>query len=440
MTNPITLWAPHAWLPTEPCGSGAWQDNVLLQIAANGTWDQITSGAPCPPRAQRLTAPVIPSLVNAHSHAFQRAFVGLTERSHGSHDDFWSWRDRMYGEALTITPQRMLEVATKLYSELLRGGYTQVCEFHYLHHDVHGKPYAPAATMAMALVEAARVTGLGLTLLPVVYERAGFDAPALREDQRRFAANAAMALSIRDDIRRMGVDHVNAGIALHSLRAVPPSSVEAIQALTANDAAAIHIHVAEQTAEVDACVAATGLRPLAWLTEHAKLDARWQLVHATHATPEEILAVASTHAGVVLCPTTEANLGDGLCDLQGWLDAEVPIAIGSDSHVTRSWPEELRWLEYGQRLLHRRRNVAAHPAQGHNSSAARLFDRAVRGGCSAAGFSSWGLRVGARADLLVLNPDDSALQHVDSEHLLDAVVFASPALPFKSVMVAGRWV
>jgi formimidoylglutamate deiminase len=205
----------------------------------------------------------------------------------------------------------------------------------------------------------------------------------------------------------------------------------------------LHIHVAEQTAEVDDCLAATGCRPIEWLTRHAAMDARWQLVHATHSVPAEIEAIAECGAGVVICPATEANLGDGLADLPGWLAAGVPLALGSDSQVVRAWPEELRWLEYGQRLGQRRRNVSAAPgneAEAEPATAARLFERMRAGGAAAAGFARWGLERGARADLLVLDTMDDALRGLPASHWLDGVVFAAAARPFARVMVAGRWV
>jgi formimidoylglutamate deiminase len=286
--------------------------------------------------------------------------------------------------------------------------------------------------MSHALADAADEAGIGLTLLPVLYERAGFTAPALRADQRRFATGVADVLALQRAVQR---PLVNAGVAVHSLRAARP---ESILALVEQSAGPLHIHVAEQTAEVDDCLAATGCRPIEWLARHAPLDRRWQLVHATHSVPAEIEAVATRGAGVVLCPGTEANLGDGLADLPGWLAAGVPLALGSDSQVTRAWPEELRWLEYGQRLGLRRRNVSAAPG-AEPSTAARLFERVSAGGAAAAGFARWGLEVGARADLLVIDPREAALGGLPADHLLDGVVFAAPARPFARVMVAGRW-
>ena len=431
------LWAPRAWL------DGAWADAVLMRVDAQGRWAEITPGTPAPPQAQVLPGPVLPSLVDAHSHAFQRAFVGLAERRDSAHDDFWSWRDRMYGVALRITPAQLQAVATQLYTELLAGGYTQVCEFHYLHHAEDGQPYADEAAMSRALAAAAQATGIGLTLLPVLYERAGFAQPLLRDDQRRFATDVARVLRLRDAVRSWNLPHISAGVAIHSLRAAAAESIRELARQLQGDPGPIHIHIAEQTAEVSDCLAATGARPIEWLTgelaRELPLDARWQLVHATHATPEEIDAVAATGAGVVLCPGTEANLGDGLADLPRWLAAGVPLSLGSDSQVTRSWPEELRWLEYGQRLVLRQRNVAAAPG-AQPATAARLFQRMHQGGAAAAGFQHWGLMPGARADLLVLDGAQSALSGLPPTHLLDGLVFAAPERPFAQVMVAGRWV
>jgi formimidoylglutamate deiminase len=425
------FWAPRAWI------DGRWADAVLLRAGRDGHWAEINPGTPAPPQAELLAGPVLPGLVDAHSHAFQRAFAGLSERRESAQDDFWSWRDRMYRVALRITPEQLRAVATMLYAELLRGGYTQVCEFHYLQHDRDGGPYADPLCLSWALADAAADAGIGLTMLPVLYQRAGFAMPALREDQRRFATDAAAVLALQRGLAGSRRPLLNAGVAIHSLRAAAPASIQ--QLVEGLGDVPIHIHVAEQTAEVDDCLQATGQRPIEWLASHADLDARWQLVHATHATCAEIDAVARSGAGVVICPSTEGNLGDGLADLPGWLQAGVPISIGSDSHVTRAWPEELRWLEYGQRLLHRQRNVSAAPADGEPSTAARLFGRALQASGSAAGFRTWGLTVGARADLLVIDTQDANLLGIPAERLLDALVFSSPGQPFRDVMVAGRW-
>ena len=434
------LWAPRAWLPQ------GWQQHVLLHIGADGRWADVVAGVPVPPEGcATLQGPVLPGLVDAHSHAFQRAFAGLAERREGDADDFWSWRDRMYGVALRVTPDQLQAIAAQLYVELLRGGYTQVCEFHYLQHLEDGSAYDDPLTMSWALADAAADAGLGLTVLPVLYERAGFAQPELRDDQRRFALDAQGVWSACERINAARRPNVDAGVALHSLRAAAPESIRYLRTLTEAFDGPVHIHVAEQLQEVDDCLQATGARPVQWLVREGLLDARWQLVHATHVTPDEIDAVAQAGAGVVLCPSTEANLGDGLTDLPGWLAAgsgAVPLSIGSDSNVTRGWREELRLLEYGQRLGLRRRNVAAGMEQGVHvgATAERLWQRVVSGGAAAAGQPVWGLQRGARADLLVVDTQDASLLGVPASHTLDALVFASPGRPWRDVMVAGRFV
>ncbi len=431
------LWARRAWL------AGRWQEGVLLRADAQGHWAEITPGVHAPPvGATVLAGPVLPGLVNAHSHAFQRAFSGLSERRlpgrDGQPDDFWSWRDRMYGVALRITPEQLQAVAAQLYVELLQGGYTQVCEFHYLHHAPDGSPYADPAQLSWSLADAAQDAGIGLTVLPVLYERAGFARPALRDDQRRFRGTPASVRALFRAVQGAGRAHVNAGIAVHSLRAASAGSINELMALVGDDELPIHIHVAEQTAEVDDCLIHTGARPIEWLAREMRLDARWQLVHATHALPEEIGAVAASGAGIVICPSTEANLGDGLPDLPRWLASSVPVTVGSDSQVCRHWAEELRWLEYGQRLTRRQRNVAAADAPGQPATAARLFDRALAGSGTAAGMQRWGLVPGARADALVLDGSAPGVAGVPPSHTLDALVFATDAPAIQEVYVAGR--
>ncbi|MEP6739811.1 MAG: formimidoylglutamate deiminase [Caldimonas sp.] len=440
------LWAPRAWV------GDAWAEHVLLRIGADGCWGEITADVAAPPGdATRLQGPALPGLVDAHSHAFQRAFAGLAERREAGreHDDFWSWRERMYAVAHRVTPAQLQAIAAHLFVELLRGGFTQVCEFHYLQHREDGSAYAedPLA-LSWALADAAVAAGIGLTVLPVLYERSGFGTSTLRREQRRFALDAEATWAASEHIRQARRPGVDAGIAIHSLRAAAPASIARLRELAEGFDGPIHIHVAEQIREVQECLAATGARPVQWLADQGLLDPRWQLVHATHVTPSEIDAVAASGAGVVLCPSTEANLGDGLTDLPGWLaagDGAVPLSIGSDSNVTRGWREELRWLEYGQRLERRGRNVAAGAEPGHHwaSSAERLFQRALAGGGAAAGFDHRGragLVAGARADLLVVDPRDGSLLGVPSNHLLDALVFSSPGRPWRDVLVAGRWV
>ena len=440
------LWAQRAWL------GGGWAEQVRLRIGADGCWNEIAAGIAAPPAdATLLHGPVLPGLVDAHSHAFQRAFAGLAERREDGrrHDDFWSWRERMYAVARRITPEQLRAIAAQLYIELLQGGYTRVCEFHYLQHREDGTPYAddPLA-LSWALADAAVEAGIGLTLLPVLYERAGFDQPALRAEQARFRQGADATWDACRRIEAARRPQVAAGLAIHSLRAAAPASILRLRQLAEGWDGPIHIHVAEQQREVEECLAATGLRPVQWLAHQPELlDARWQLVHATHVDADEIDAVAGARAGVVLCPSTEANLGDGITDLPGWLDARdgaVRLSIGSDSNVTRGWREELRWLEYGQRLAHRSRNVAPGLELGRHcaSGAERLYRRVLDGGAAAA-FGTRAQRTfvrGARADLLVVDTRDPSLIGIPGDHLLDALVFSSPGRPWRDVLVGGRWI
>lgn len=420
-------FAARAWV------AGGWASDVLLVADAQGRWAEVRPGCTDAGQAERLPGPVLPGLVDAHSHAFQRAIAGLTERSPAGQDDFWSWRERMYAAALRITPAQVEAIAAHLYAELLAAGYTQVCEFHYLHNDADGRPYADASEMAQALARAAQRVGMGLTLLPALYMRAGFGERGLREDQRRFASTPAAVLAIADRLQDAG-PLVTSGVAIHSLRA---ADMVAISEVAAGARGPLHIHVAELRREVEDCRAFHGERPVAWLLQQQKVDARWNLVHATHMLPEEAVALRDTGAAVVVCPSTEANLGDGVFDLQTWLGASGRWSIGSDSHVTRSWCEELRLLEYAQRSCLRERNVAARAAL-RESTAAALFEGALEGGSAAAGVPLGGLAVGQRADFMVLDAQADALLGVPPELVLDAQVFSAPEAKPRAVHVAGK--
>jgi formimidoylglutamate deiminase len=435
------FFTPSAWV------QGAWLRDVLLVVDASGLWCEIQPNASLTARknAIQINGPVIPSLVNAHSHAFQRAIAGLTERRCSNvavaSDDFWTWRDRMYSVALRLTPTQLEHIATMLYAELLSAGYTQVCEFHYLHNATDGKPYANPLDMSLALVRAAQNVGIGLTLLPTAYMRSGFGANGLRDDQRRFASTPERIFQFVEGIQRQAgnASNINVGVAIHSLRAVDKCAVEEIASFSQKQALPVHIHIAEQMQEVEDCIAHTGHRPIAWLYEHVSLDSRWNLVHATHTTQDELKAVYASGASIVICPSTEANLGDGVFDYSGYSSLGGKWSIGSDSHVTRSWTEELRLLEYSQRLMLRKRNVAAQNG-GKLSSSATLFEAALGGGRSATGKNLGGIEIGNRADFLVLNPQSSALLGIPSDYLLDALVFSSPEAKFAQVFVAGTQV
>lgn len=410
-----------------------WQQNAVLRFEADGTLGAATDAA-----APSLGKWVLPGMPNLHSHAFQRAMAGLAERRSRVDDSFWSWRETMYAFASAISPDALQAVAAQLYVEMLKAGYTQVCEFHYLHHQPDGSPYAQPEAMSLALIAAAREAGIALTLLPVLYMSGGFDGRALSSRQRRFGNSVDGYLRLLESLCRHEDSQLTVGIALHSLRAVP---VEAMQQVLADKLARtcpIHIHVAEQIGEVQDCIALRGARPVEWLLDNAEVDARWCLVHATHLTDEETVRLARSGAVAGLCPTTEANLGDGLFPLAGYLDAGGRLGIGSDSNISISPVEELRWLEYGQRLVSRHRNMAARTPGG--SVGETLWRAALSGGAQVSGRPTGELRSGARADLLVLDEQSPLLASRDAASVIDSFLFAGNTPLVRDVMCGGRWV
>ena len=436
-TQAIRYAASQAWV------QGRWAKDVVLEVDASGHWSRITTdAAPDTVRdAVRLAGPVLPGVVNAHSHAFQRAIAGLTEYGAASgQDNFWSWRERMYAVAQRITPDQLEAIATMLYTELLAGGYTQVCEFHYLHNACAHAPQASALDMSMALVRAAQRSGIGLTLLPTLYMRSGFAADGLRPDQQRFASTPDSIARLVQDLQAHTRDmaHVNLGVALHSLRAVTPHALSALTGFADAQGLPIHIHIAEQPQEVRDCIAQTGQRPIDWLLSHAQLHGRWNLVHATHATQAELDGVRASGASIVICPSTEANLGDGVFDYGAYCAQGGSWSVGSDSHVSRAWNEELRLLEYSQRLTRGQRNVAAQSGAS-TSSAANMLQALMHSAQACTTRPLGGLQEGQRADCVVLDPTSPALCGLPQAHVLDAHVFSSPGSVPLALCVGGQW-
>jgi len=411
------LFADHALLP------GGWARGVLLAWDAAGTLTAVTTGTAAPNGTPHAAGPLVPGVPNLHSHAFQRAFAGLSEYRTDTADSFWTWRDLMYRFALAISPDQLEAIATQLYIEMLRAGYTSVCEFHYLHHDPSGRPYTEPAEMALRLAAAAQRAGIGLTLLPVLYQHAGFGAQPPRADQRRFLNSVDGLLAIVQRLREHGV---RTGVAPHSLRAVGPAALaELCTAMQRIDPSApVHIHIAEQQQEVDDCLACCGQRPVQWLLEHAPPDARWCLVHATHLDGAELRGIAASGATVGICPTTEANLGDGVFDAVAYASAGGHWGIGSDSHASVGAAEELRTLEYSQRLAGQRRNVLTGGTAGSGQVAEHVWRSAVAGGARASGRPVAGLAVGQQADLVVLD-GTGPLAGLTPEQQLASHVFAS---------------
>ncbi|WP_049622883.1 formimidoylglutamate deiminase [Frateuria defendens] len=428
MTEVERAWrADFAWRQ-------GWSKDVVLAVDGTGRWREAAGAA----SAERAGRWVLPGMPNLHSHAFQRAMAGLAERRGRSDDSFWSWRETMYAFAAAIGPEALQAIAAQLYVEMLKAGYTQVCEFHYLHHQPDGTPYALPKAMSLALVEAAREAGIALTLLPVLYMTGGFDGRPLAARQRRFGHDVSGYLRLLEALRRHEGPAVRVGIALHSLRAVPEEAMRAVLASGLAQDGPIHIHIAEQLGEVQDCLALRGARPVEWLLDHAQVDARWTLVHATHLTGHETSRLARSGAVAGLCPSTEANLGDGLFPLADYLDAGGTLGIGSDSHISVSPVEELRWLEYGQRLSTRHRNIAAR-GQGE-SVGETLWRAALRGGAQAAGLPVGELGPGHRADLLVLDEPSPLLAARGTDAVLDSFVFAGNQQLVRHVLCGGEWV
>ena len=433
MTSPLSgLWCPLCLLPS------GWAEGVLLDVDDAGTIRRIETGAPAGGHTQ-LPGAVIPGMPNLHSHAFQRAMAGLTERSGGEErSDFWSWRRTMYSFVERLAPAQFEAIAAHLYVEMLKAGYTGVAEFHYLHNPPDGGRYSDGAELARRVAAGAQAAGIRLTLLPVLYREGGFGGGPLAPAQRRFRLEIDEWTGIVAALAGASPTQT-AGAALHSLRAVLPADMA--DALAAYDAVSpegpIHIHIAEQEKEVAECLAWSGLRPVEWLLDGVPVDGRWTLVHATHMTEDEIRRAAASGAVAGLCPTTEANLGDGIFALPGWLADGGAFGVGSDSNVSLDPREELRWLEYAQRLVLKRRLVAGDAASPHSLGAA-LWLGAAAGGARAMGQPCGAIAAGCAADLLVLDPDHPTLAAHGPETLLDAWVFTNAGSALREVRVAGR--
>ena len=416
-----------------------WDRDVRISVDEAGRIAGVVGGAQSA-GATRLRGAVIPGMPNAHSHAFQRALAGRLERAGPEEESFWTWRRGMYEFVARLDPDALEAIAAQTYAEMLEAGYTAVGEFHYVHHDRDGSPYARPAEMSERLLQAARETGIGLTLLPVLYAHSDFGAAAPLPEQRRFVMDTTAYLTAFEQLLRAGAKdpQLRVGIAPHSLRAVSSAQLaEVLAAATKIDPAVpIHLHVAEQRREVEACLAWSGLRPVEWLLANTALSRHWTLVHATHVDGEEIGGIVRAGATVALCPTTEANLGDGIFPAKEFTDRGGVFAIGSDSHVTISVAEELRLLEYGQRLSEQRRTIlrdSVAPSVGEF-----LYRRAAAGGARSLGRPIGAIDTGQRADLVVLDVEAAPLAAWDPQRLLDMVVFGSRAGLVQAVYVGGQ--
>ena len=431
MSRPA-LFLDHAFLPS------GWAANVLVDMDDQGLIASVTPDVAPAPGARRIAGASLPGLPNLHSHTFQRGMAGLAERRGPAADSFWSWREVMYGFLGKLSPEDVEAIAAMAMVEMLEGGFTSLAEFHYLHHGPDGSPYANPAEMAERIAAAAGETGIGLTLLPVLYTHGGFGGAASGHGQRRFVngMDAYLAMRERSADALKALPGAILGAAPHSLRAVTPEQLTRLASAAATGP--IHIHVAEQVKEVEDCLAWSGKRPVEWLMGHAAVDARWTLIHATHMTPAEVSAVAQSKAVAGLCPITEANLGDGLFEAVDFLERGGRLGVGSDSNVEITAAGELRLLEYGQRLKHRGRNLLA--AQEGHSTGEALYRACLAGGAQALGQPVGALKPGARADIVTLDIDHPAFVAGRMESWIDAYVFNAGAATIRDVFVGGRQV
>ncbi|WP_328838295.1 formimidoylglutamate deiminase [Methylobrevis albus] len=412
--------------------AAGWQADVAVTVADG----RIAAIGPAAGRAVAARHAIgVPGIASLHSHAFQRGMAGLAEVRGPGADSFWSWRETMYRFALTMTPDDVEAVAAQLYAEMLEAGFTRVGEFHYLHHDHDGRPYADPAEMAVRIAAAAETSGIGLTLLPVFYAHAGFGGTPPGDGQRRFVSSLDLYDKLLGGARRAvaALPGAVVGVAPHSLRAVTPEELGRVVDLAGTGP--VHIHVAEQVREVEDCLAWSGRRPVALLLDHAAVDARWCLIHATHMDADEVRRLAASGAVAGLCPITEANLGDGIFPGAAFLEAGGRYGVGSDSNVEIGVAAELRQLEYAQRLATRSRNVMTRPGRSTGRS---LFDAALAGGGQALGVATTGLAVGAPADIVTLGADHPALAGRSGDAWLDGWIFSTGNAAVDCVYVGGK--
>jgi formimidoylglutamate deiminase len=413
---------------------GGWAHNVRLEVV-NGYFTRISNNASSD-GAIKLNGPMLPTVANVHSHAFQRVMAGMAEVSLNPNDSFWSWRELMYKLVGKFSPQDVFIIARHLYIELLKAGYSQVGEFHYLHHAPQGQRYDQPHEMSLQLIEAANQVGIGLTLLPVLYAYSGFGGQAPTPGQARFIHDPEQYLMLHNRCEQALAEHPlhRLGICFHSLRAVSKAQMSEVLSASAKDMP-VHIHIAEQQKEVHYCLQWSGQRPVAWLDNEIGLDSRWCLVHATHLNDKEVKLIAKSGAVVGLCPTTEANLGDGLFPAVDFNQQQGRWAIGSDSHVSVSLVEELKTLEYGQRLFAQQRNRLHSETQPQVGDF--LFNQALAGGNQACDVNL-GVAVGKRADFMLLDPDQPFIGASAPKDLLNRWIFAISANAVKDVYVAGK--
>jgi formiminoglutamate deiminase len=426
----------RAYLLEKALLPSGWAEDVLVEVGGDGMIARVTPGR-APGEAERVNGIALPGMPNLHCHAFQKGMAGLAERRGPVGDSFWTWREVMYRFLAQLTPDDVEAIAAYAYVEMLEAGFTTVGEFHYLHHDPAGRPYADIGEMAARIAAASAATGIGLTLLPSLYTYGGFGGAAPNPGQIRFINSTDRFVTLMERSRDIVATLPRAaiGIAPHSLRAVSPQQLREAAAIFADGP--VHIHAAEQTKEVDDCVASLGARPVQWLLDEMGIDQRWCLIHATHMTDDETVRLAQSGAVAGLCPLTEGSLGDGIFSGETYLAANGRFGIGTDSNIQIDAPAELRQLEYSQRLKARARNVMT-VTEGE-STGRSLYTRALAGGAQALGQPIGAIAPGHRADFVVLNADHPDLAGASGDDMvLDILIFSTGRGLIRTVLAGGK--
>ncbi|USG62985.1 formimidoylglutamate deiminase [Sneathiella marina] len=415
-----------------------WQQDLLMTVDPSGRISALAEGSAADADYSH-SGYAVPGMANVHSHAFQRAMAGLAEVSGEQADSFWSWRNVMYSFLGEINPDQLQAIASQLYVEMLKAGFTSVGEFHYLHNDINGQAFSDRAEMSKSIVAAAQETSIGLTLLPVLYQYSGFGAAEPKAQQYRFTQSLDQFVMLIDELQKRAgvVPGMNVGVAPHSLRAVDPESLAELMN-SIPKSMPCHIHIAEQMREVTDCQNWSGQRPVEWLSNNVELSNRWCLIHATHVLAEEVASVAQSGAVVGLCPITEANLGDGIFPAGDFMNRGGKIALGSDSNILVSLAEECRLLEYGQRLTLQSRNILG---SMNTSTGEQIFTQAVSGGHQALGRpGNAGLEIGGRGSFAILDPKHPAIIGKPTRAIIDSWLFAGDNSVVKDVAIDGKLV
>ena len=421
--------------------NSGWKNDIYLGVNTKGNIESISSSKPDTEDVEEVNGYALPGFQNGHSHAFQYAMAGLAETHEaGSNpDDFWSWREAMYSLALSISPDELESIATMLYSEMLRHGYTAVAEFHYVHHDKNGNHFNNLSEMGERLVAAAKKTGIKITLVPIFYQKGGFGKAPSERQQRFISPTIDNYLELLEASNKSCNLYNDAKVAfgIHSMRGVEPTDIAKVSELLPENTP-FHIHVSEQLKEIEDSVAYIGKRPVEWLLDNLNMNKNYQLVHATHLTESEVSRIAKCGAQVVICPTTEGNLGDGIFPLRDFQSKGGNWCIGTDSHVSLNALEELRLLDYGQRLISHKRNTFNSETEGDSGQYA-MKQATINGRISVGNYETQYFKVGEPLDAFVIDADFPLLLNTKNEFLMSSILYSTDQTAALGTLVNGEW-